>query len=401
MRSSGPGIMVTAAFIGPGTLTTCTLAGANFGHALLWALLFSVVATYILQEMCARLGVVTQRGLGESLRKQFTSPLPRALVIATVVGAIVVGNSAYQGGNISGASLGLQALVGDSAPFGAKVWPILIGMAALILLWTGSLQGLEWALLLLVLAMSLAFLATFLMADIEIGSFLSGLLVPGMPDGATLTVAALIGTTIVPYNLFLHAAAARDHWNEPQELGAARRDLALSLGLGGLISIAIVSTAAAAFFQQQVEIHSAADLGTQLQPLFGSWALLFTSLGLFAAGLSSAVTAPLAGAYALGGILGWKSSLTDWRIRSVWLTILIAGTITAASGFKPVSIIWFAQLINAVLLPLIVLFLLVAMNQRESLGKYRNGPVQNTLGMFVLALTIALSARTFWILLVS
>ena len=104
----GPAILVTAAFIGPGTVITASLAGANFGFSLLWALLFSVVATIILQEMAARLGVVTQQGLGENIRHTFQHPLLRAIAITLVVSAIVSGNGAYQSGNISGASLGLE-----------------------------------------------------------------------------------------------------------------------------------------------------------------------------------------------------------------------------------------------------------------------------------------------------
>jgi len=103
----GPAVLVTAAFIGPGTIITASLAGANFGLALAWALLFSVFATLILQEMAARLGIVTQQGLGENIRNMLTNPVMKAFGIILVVSAIVIGNAAYQGGNISGASLGL------------------------------------------------------------------------------------------------------------------------------------------------------------------------------------------------------------------------------------------------------------------------------------------------------
>ena len=105
----GPATLVAAAFIGPGTVTTCTLAGAGFGYALLWALAFSIVACMLLQEMSARIGVVTQRGLGEILRQQFSQPLARALVFTLVAVAIFIGNGAYEGGNIAGAALGRDA----------------------------------------------------------------------------------------------------------------------------------------------------------------------------------------------------------------------------------------------------------------------------------------------------
>ncbi len=109
----GPAFLVTAAFIGPGTVITATLAGANFGFALLWAVLFSVIATIILQEMTARLGVVTQQGLGENIYHAAGDKPIGLLAKLLIISAIVIGNGAYQGGNISGASLGLDSLLGQ------------------------------------------------------------------------------------------------------------------------------------------------------------------------------------------------------------------------------------------------------------------------------------------------
>ncbi|MCA9068723.1 MAG: Nramp family divalent metal transporter, partial [Planctomycetaceae bacterium] len=109
LKKLGPGILVTAAFIGPGTITTASAAGAHFGFALLWALVFSVGATIILQEMAARLGLVTGEGLSEALRNTFQGPL-RLLMIILVILAIGVGNTAYQAGNIIGAAIGMESV---------------------------------------------------------------------------------------------------------------------------------------------------------------------------------------------------------------------------------------------------------------------------------------------------
>src|SRR5690554_5266782 len=109
--SMGPAALVAAAFIGPGTVVTASLAGANFGYALLWALVFSVIATIILQEMSARLGVVTQQGLGENIRATITLPWLRHAVVVLIFAAVIIGNSVYQGGNISGARMGLADLL--------------------------------------------------------------------------------------------------------------------------------------------------------------------------------------------------------------------------------------------------------------------------------------------------
>jgi len=392
----GPAFLVTAAFIGPGTVITASIAGANYGFALLWALLFSVIATLILQEMTARLGIVTQQGLGENIRRACKTPLLRNIAIVLVLSAVVVGNSAYQSGNISGASLGLISLFensGNKVPFANALFPVLIGVFAFILLISGSYKLIEKALIALVALMSFAFIVTFLLTKPDISVLFSGLFTPVIPDGATLTVIALIGTTVVPYNLFLHAASVSKKWQSPTQLNEARKDLMISIPLGGLISMAILSTAATAFFSQQHSITSAADLAPSLQPLFGDMAGVFIGIGLFAAGISSAVTAPLAAAFALSGILGLNKSLDANSFKAIWLTVLILGILGASLGYKPIAIIWFAQVANGILLPIVTIFLLWIMNNKI-LGKYKNNTWQNVFGAIVVCVSLLLSGRS-------
>ena len=113
-KNIGPGTLVTAAFIGPGTVTICTIAGVNFGFNLLWAMLLSVIATVVLQEMAARLGVISQKGLSEVIREEIKIPFVKHFVTLLILGAIVVGNAAYEAGNISGGILGLETVFGKS-----------------------------------------------------------------------------------------------------------------------------------------------------------------------------------------------------------------------------------------------------------------------------------------------
>ncbi|MCX7554946.1 Nramp family divalent metal transporter [Marinicella sp. S1101] len=387
----GPAALVAAAFIGPGTVTTCTLAGAGFGYALIWALVFSIVACILLQEMSARLGLVTQQGLGEVLQKQFTNPLLRALLFALVALAIFIGNSAYQGGNIAGAVLGMEALLpGLDVP-----WAIMVAALAFVLLFQGSYRVLERALIALVLLMSLAFITTFIITQPDIPALLGGLR-PQIPDGAWLTVMALVGTTVVPYNLFLHASAVSNKWHDPACLRQVRKDTIVSIGVGGLISLAIISTAAAAFFGQGIAINSAADMSVQLEPLLGSWASVSMGVGLFAAGVSSAITAPLAAAYAVAGMLGWTTNGKDLRFKLTWAVVLFSGLGLSLSGYKPVTIIWFAQIANGILLPLLAMFLLYIMNQSNLLGRFKNTWLHNLLGLLVISVTLFLGGKSLY-----
>jgi manganese transport protein len=388
-KKFGPGVLVAAAFIGPGTVTTASIAGAQYGFALLWALLFSVFATIVLQEMAARLGLVARMGLAEALRTAYGSSWLGTAAIILVIAAIGIGNAAYEAGNITGAALGLENISGIPV----TQWSLLVGVLSGALLAWGRYALIEKLLVALVLLMSVVFLLTLVMVGPSLGNMLNGLLVPQIPEGSLLTIIALIGTTVVPYNLFLHASAVQEKWpddgNTASALREARLDTGLSIGLGGLITLAIMSTSAAAFFGTEGSF-SAANMAMQLEPLLGSSAKYFFAAGLFAAGLSSAVTAPLAAAYAVCGALGWSRDLRSTRFRLIWLSVLVCGTVFAALGTKPLVAILFAQAANGFLLPICAIFLLVVMNRRKLLGDYSNSAWVNVLGIGVVLVTIGL-----------
>ena len=141
-KNIGPGPLVAAAFIGPGTVTLCTIACVDFGYALLWAMLLSVFATIILQEMSARLGVITQKGLSETIRGEIKSPAIRTIIIILILSAIVIGNAAYEAGNISGGALGVKTLFGTPEfqilSRNIDIWPIIIGLVAFVVLYIGN-----------------------------------------------------------------------------------------------------------------------------------------------------------------------------------------------------------------------------------------------------------------------
>lgn len=392
-RNIGPGAIVTAAFIGPGTVTTSTLAGANFGYALLWALLFATVGTIVLQEMAARLGVVTRRGLGDALADLFHESVWRWPLIALVGAALYMGNAAYEGGNLAGAALGLSAIAGESkAAFQGSIG--VISLLAAVLLASGSYRHIERVLIALVMVMALAFVATFLIVQPDLGAMFGGMFLPSIPDGALMTVVALIGTTVVPYNLFLHASAVRNRFSGPEDLPAARADTVVTIGIGGLIAMLVVATASASLFTAGIAVTSAADMAAQFEPLFGANAKYLMGLGLFAAGLTSAITAPLATGYAMSEILGVSEAAKPNVLRWVALSVIIIGAVLSLTGIRPVTIILFAQFANGILLPVIAGFLLYAMNQERLLGKYVNKVVANVAGVAVLVIAAGLGVRS-------
>lgn len=382
----GPGILITAAFIGPGTITTASLAGANFGFALLWAVIFSALATYVLQEMSGRLGLATGQGLPEAIKRSITTPMMQKLALILVVAAIGIGNAAYEAGNIIGASVGLNAIV----DFGTTTWSLIVAAIAGALLWFGHYKVLEKAFTVLVLLMSLVFITTLVLSKPDLGLMAKGI-VPSMPSGSVLTILALVGTTLVPYNLFLHASMVREKWQTTergQAIQESRQDTALSISLGALVTLAIVGTSASAFFNGGVEIN-VANISQQLQPVLGDFARYFFALGIFAAGITSAIAAPLAASYAVCGAMGWSTDLKQTKFRLVWLIVLGCGALFSTLGIKPMVAILFAQAANGVLLPFVAIFLLIAMNNQTLLGKFKNTKMNNLFGAFFV---IAVSA---------
>jgi Mn2+/Fe2+ NRAMP family transporter len=393
-KKSGPGTLVAAAFIGPGTVTLCTLAGVNFGFHLLWAMVLSIIATIVLQEMASRLGIISQKGLSEVIRSEIKHPIINKLILLLILSAIVIGNASYEAGNISGGILGLETITGEFrivlGNYSLNILSFVVGIIAFILLYIGNYKFLERVLVILVLIMSLSFLITAFLTKPDIFNILKGALIPSFPEGSLLTILGLVGTTVVPYNLFLHASLVKEKWNNPKDLKEVRKDTIVSIALGGLVSMAIIISASSIGLG---EISSAADLAKSLAPLYGDFASYFLGIGLFAAGITSAITAPLAAAYVARECFGWESGLKSKQFRAVWFLILLLGVVFSSLGFKPIEIIKFAQVANGILLPVIAGVLLWVVNKKAVLGNYVNSKFQNSLGIIILITTILLGLR--------
>ena len=394
LKNMGPGTLVAAAFIGPGTVTLCTLAGVNFGFNLLWAMVLSIFATIILQEMAARLGIISQKGLSEVITSEIQNPIINKLMILLILSAIVIGNATYEAGNISGGILGLETIVGEHkmniAGFSLNLLSILIGLISFVLLYVGNYKFLEKVLVGLVLVMSTSFLISAFLTKPMMLDIFKGIFIPSTPEGSLLTIIGLIGTTVVPYNLFLHASLVKERWNDQNDLKVVQKDTIVSIVLGGLVSMSIIISASSI---TAGDISDASDLAKSLAPLYGEFATYFLGIGLFAAGITSAITAPLAAAYVARGCFGWKKGMRTTQFRSVWICILFFGVFFSSVEIKPIEIIKFAQISNGILLPVIAGVLLWVVNKKSVLGSFVNSKTQNILGILILLTTIFLGFR--------
>ena len=395
LKQVGPGALVAAAFIGPGTVTSCATSGASYGYTLLWAMLISVISVIIMQEMAARVGIVSQMGLGQALRTRFTGKGARIILAILVIAAVFIGNVAYETGNITGTRLGLQAIF-PATTTGA--WPIILAViiaaVAFVLLFTGSTNVIEKILTGLVVLMGVLFLICAFASKPDWAAVLKGMFVPKAPDGSSwMTIAALMGTTVVPYNIYLHASSAAKKWNDPEEdIPTSTLDSVLAIGLGGLISMAIIVCAAAVTFETAPK--NGGEMAVMLQPILGNWATVLFGIGLFAAGATSTITAPLAAAYASTGILGWGEDLKKGKFKIFWIIVLAFGLVaTITLGQSPTEIILFAQAANAFLLPVTAVLLMIVCNSKDIMGNYKNKLWQNILGVIVIAVFVFIAAR--------
>lgn len=391
----GPGLIVAAAFVGPGTVMTATRAGAEFGLGLIWVVLLSVLSVMVLQEMTSRLGTLTGIGLGSLLRRQYAGARAQLLLLGgLILVALGFGNAAYQTGNLMGAAVG----IGQLLPIPLETLILTIGAVAALLLWFGSYRVLERVLVSAVAIMGLAFVAAAGIALLRRG-VTWGELRPLWPASDYRLLLALIGTTIVPYNLFLHASAAAARWSGVRPRGdglrMARTDSTVGIALGGLVTLAILVASSAALAGESLE--SPADAALALESVLGgSGARIAYAIGLAAAGLTSAITAPLAAAHAISGVFGWRTEPRARSFRTIWGLVLISGVLAGVTlGRSPDETIVAAQAANALVLPVIAVIVLLACNAKL-LGKYANTRWQNVLAVFVIAIVTLLSAA-WWL----
>ena len=316
----GPGPLIAAAFIGPGTVTLCSLAGVKFGMSLLWTIIISILAAIILQSMAIKVSILAKKNLTQAIKEEIKHPIVKNLVLGLILVAILFGNTAYEAGNISGTILGIETLLGkfkfDLGYISFNFYSLVIGIIAASLLWTGKYKIIQGFLIGLVIIMSISFLATVLFTKPSISDVISGLLSFETPKGSFLTIIGLIGTTIVPYNLFLHSELAKNKWSKSNELEYALKDLYISLGLGGIISLSIIISASGI---ENASISGVSDLALGLEPLFGKFAKYFLAVGLFSAGITSTITAPMAASYVVCACFGWVPNLKSTPSASAFL----------------------------------------------------------------------------------
>ena len=354
----GPAIIITAAFIGPGSLTVCATAGVDFGYELLWAILLSCLITIFFQNTVAYISFRSKQGLIELFNNKLSNSIFKFFFVGWILITIFIGNSAFEAGNISGAYIGLKNLIdlssfniSESIKFHTYIF---IALIIISLIWKENNRLLKNILLIAVLLMSISFLFAAFLTSPNIQELIKGFLIPKWSPEKWGTIVALLGTTIVPYNLFLHAALVKKDLDNLQ-ISYLRRDTIISVCMGGIISSAIVITASGANINQ---ISSINDLGDSLKNLYGESSQVLVSIGIFAAGITSAITAPIAAGFVVEeSFINYPKSKLLKKATTIFIVTI--GLLFSVLDYNPIELIKSAQIANGLLLPGVALFICI------------------------------------------
>jgi len=396
-KNIGPATIIAAAFIGPGTVSVCALAGFHHGLTLIWVMFVAMFMTIFLQESVARLSIIHQKDLTALIQTNLKEKtFLKTLVLTLVFIAIVFGNTAYEAGNLSGVNIGLQILnykdfFVNIIGLKLNIAVIIISIIAFLILHLKQYKYIEKTLMALVGVLSVSFMVSAIVTSIENKDFWDEFLNPMFPKDDILTLTALIGTTVVPYNLFLHSALAKQKWKSADGISGMRIDTVMAVGVGVLVSICIIITTS----NISSETQDIQNIGLALEPLFGKISTYFVGIGFIAAGLTSAITAPLAAAYVLNNLFKLKYSAESIKFKRLSYLILFIGCVIAALDLNPVEVIRVAQIANALILPILVIIILWLVN-RFSVLKSKLSYSNIIFGLIVLVLSFAISISGFY-----
>lgn len=394
-RNIGPGAIITAAFIGPGTITTCIKAGYEEGYLLMGIMIFAIIVAMIIQIFAAKVGIITQMGISKNIRESAHSAIEKNLSILLITIAIFIGNTAFEAGNISGATIGLSGMIGNNVPNTIEV--LIITIIIFGLLWNGSYKKMEFLLEIMVLAMAICFVIVAILVNPNMFQIIKGIFNFRIFQRDSMLIGALIGTTVGPYSIFLHSDVSAERWHSTDDLKYMIFDTIISIGIGGIISCCIMTAAATIGNNLQITELTVGNFAMALSIPIGRIGQFIFYLGLLAAGVTSAITAPLAAAYTIVGIsFSQKVDKQCWNFRIVWIFVLVIGAIISIIwGNSPAEIIVIVQIANALILPFIMIFLYKCLNNRL-MKKYKNRIGENIILVFMITICFWLSFQNIY-----
>ena len=393
LRYLGPGILVTVGFIDPGNWASNVAAGSEYGYSLLWMVTLSTVMLVFLQHNAAHLGIATGLCLSEAARAHLPAPVAVPVLLSAVGAAVATALAEILGGGIA-----LALLFGVPLRMGCIAVTLFVGW----MLVTNSYRRLERWIIGFVSLIGFAFIFELSLVNIPWHQALAGWVLPQLPPGSLPIVMSVLGAVVMPHNLFLHSEVIQSRqWNRESEAVIRRQlryeflDTLLSMGLGWAINSAMILVAAAAFFAAGLSVTALEQASSLLEPLLGSAAAVVFALALLFAGLSSSITAGMAGGSIFAGIFGEPFDMGDRHSR-IGVGLTLGGALLAIFFISdPFQSLVVSQMLLSIQLPFTILLQIFLTASPRVMGPYANGFLDNLILGTIAALVILLNLLLF------
>ena len=384
IKAMGPGAIMSAAIIGPGTVTTASQQGALYGFTSLWILLVACVIAYFFQEPAMRISIGCKESVMVGVREQLCPGVAKFLWIVIFVGSI-----AFQAGNLSGASMALEYFVPGTSNL---MWAVVMSLLAFIIVMLNRYKVIENVNQVLILMMVFAFVLTAFTSGPDIGDLVTEGFSFKIPGGNAVLAVSLLATTVTPnlvlgYSAFLRKKYA-DSQTPARDIKLAKADLGLNMFVTFLITGSIIVCSATVIHPTGKEITSAADMATQLVPLLGRFAGILFSIGLWAAAISSVLYhVSIHNTLFPTAFHVDEDPKAKHNLAVVAAVVLIPVILIAFLGQSPVQLIIAAQALNGIALPMVCVICWILCNKKDLLGTYANNLRQNIVMGCVTVLT--------------
>ncbi|CAH2604310.1 Mn(2(+))/Fe(2(+)): H(+) symporter MntH [Rhodovastum atsumiense] len=382
----GPAVIASVAYMDPGNFATNIQAGAKYGYALLWVVVMANVVAMLFQALSAKLGIVTDRSLAEASRDHFPAPVVWGMWVVSELAAMATDLAEFLGG-----AIGLMLLTG--LPLMACL--VVTGIVTYVLLLLGN-RGFRPAELVIggfVMMIGFAYILELFIAPPEPGAFLRGAITPSLPDAGAVTLAVgIIGATVMPHALYLHSSLTQNRMPTPTRterrkvLRFSNIEVVVALGGAGLVNMAMVAMAAAAFHLGHSEVAELEQAYQTLVPLLGGGAAVIFALSLLASGFSSSMVGTMAGQVIMQDFVRFRIPL--WLRRSLTMS---PAFVVVALGANPTEALIWSQVVLSLALPVPMIALVLLTGNRRLMGEFVNRPLTQVFAVLAAMVVIALN----------
>ena len=396
-RHIGPGLLVTVGFIDPGNWASNIAAGSKYGYVLLWMVTLSTIMLIVLQHNAAHLGIVTGKCLSEAATENMKPWLKNAILMSAMLASISTAMAEILGGAIA-----LNMLF--RLPI--KIAAIFIMIVVLFLQLTNSYKRIEKIIIGFVSLIGLSFLFEICVVHINWGEAVTGWVVPTFPNGSMLIIMSVLGAVVMPHNLFLHSEIIQSRqWNLQDEKVIQKQlkyefaDTLFSMIVGWAINSAMILMAAAVFFEKGISVTELSQAQGMLKPLLGNAASVIFAIALLFAGLSSSVTAGMAGGSIFAGIFAKPYDISDMHTKAGILITVVPAVAVIFFISSPFQGLIYSQMLLSIQLPITIFTLIYLTSSKKVMGKYANSRLDKillwTIGIIVSIMNVALLISTF------